>query len=699
MTLATFMLLLQVTQPALPEVVTRTRADCSRGVDFHAIVAPETVYVGQQATYQLGVFIGQETRSRLRRNPEFLPPESRSMLSYDLPDRQSVQTVTIGGVPCETHIFRRALFPLTPGRYAIPPARLTYALPQSPSFFSREESHALTSEATTLVAVDPPSVGRPADWLGAVGSWRAISRIGAGRGRAGDPLVLTLRIEGQGNVTLLPRPAVSIGWATVVPADERVLLDSTPTVLRGSKEFDWLVTPAAAGAQRVPALRFVYFNPASRRYEVTLSEPLTVRVAPGDVVALDRSVEAQSRATPLPLRGALGDETPLPLGDLDWVRAMLLVAPLAALGAWMIRRPRRAPRAVTPLDRLQALRRAAAGEGEAAQVRRALLDGLRQRTGLDPALLAQAGAWTRALRRSGVTSDTAQDVEVLIDRLDRSAFGGVEAPAPELAERAAELLARVQREATGSSGAPAGINGVAGVTAFFICAITLAAAAVLAGDVARAREPFAQGVTAYAGADYVRASRLFEDAARAAPRAAAAWANEGTAAWAAGDSAGAAVGWQHALRLDPTAPELRGRLQQIRAPQDVGPARVIGMPARLPSAIAILLWIGGWALATRQCWRRRPARPVILVTLVIAGAACVGARLFEDQLEGRRLVVVTDPAALRSLPALGAEGGAMPLVGEVAVVLHRSGVWTRVSLDGGRVGWIATERVAPLGRD
>lgn len=697
MTLATFMLLLQVTQPALPEVVTRTRADCSRGVDFHAIVAPDTVYVGQQATYQLGVFIGQETRSRLRRNPEFLPPESRSMLSYDLPDRQSVQTVTIGGVSCETHIFRRALFPLTPGRYAIPPARLTYALPQSPSFFSREESHSLTSEATTLVAIDPPSTGRPADWLGAVGSWRAASRIGAGRGRAGDPLVLTLRIEGQGNVTLLPRPAVSIGWATVVPADERVLLDSTPTVLRGSKEFDWLVTPAAAGVQRVPALRFVYFNPASRRYEVTLSEPLTVRVAPGDVVALDRSVGAPSRSTPLPLRGALGDETPLPLGDLDWVRALLAVAPLAALGAWVIRRPRRAPRAVTPLDRLQALRRAPAGEGAAAQVRRALLDGLLQRTGLDAALLAQAGAWTRALRRSGVTSETAQDVEVLLDRLDRSAFGGVAAPVQELAERSAELLARVQRESTGSSRAGAGT--AARVTAVMMCAILVAAVEVLAGDLARAREPFAQGVAAYAGADYVRASRLFEDAARAAPRAAAAWANVGTAAWAAGDSAGAAVGWQRALRLDPTAPELRGRLQQIRAPQDVGPARVIGMPARLPSAIAILLWIGGWALATRQCWRRRPARPVILVTFILAGAAGVGARLFEDQLEGRRLVVVTDPAALRSLPALGAEGGAMPLVGEVARVLHRNGVWTRVSLDGGRVGWIATERVAPLGRD
>ena len=104
------LLLLQVAsaQAQAPEIVTRTRADCSRGVDFHALVTPETVFVGQQATYQLGVFIDQETRSRLRRNPEFLPPESRSMLSYDLPDRGNVFSGTIGGQACEARADRES---------------------------------------------------------------------------------------------------------------------------------------------------------------------------------------------------------------------------------------------------------------------------------------------------------------------------------------------------------------------------------------------------------------------------------------------------------------------------------------------------------------------------------------------------------------------------------------------------------------
>ena len=109
--------------------------------------------------------------------------------------------------------------------------------------------------------------------------------------------------------------------------------------------------------------------------------------------------------------------------------------------------------------------------------------------------------------------------------------------------------------------------------------------------------------------------------------------------------------------------------------------------------------IVGWALVARQCWCRRPALRLIALTVIVAGGFAALARSFENALEGRGLAVVTEPAALRALPALGAEGGAMPLAGEVAYVVERKGVWTRIGLDGGRSGWIASERLAFLGLD
>lgn len=683
-------------QGQLPDVVTRPRLDHSGGVDFHALVAPDTVYVGQQATYELGVFLDQEIRGRLRRNPEFIPPESRSMLAYDLPDPVGSVTINRDGRSYEVHVFRRALFPLTPGRYTIAPARLAYTLPQGQSFFSREESFSLKSEQVTLVAIDPPAAGRPPDWAGAVGVWRASARVDTSRDRAGDPLVVTLRIEGTGNVSLLPRPPLVIPWATVVAADERVKLDSTPSALRGSKEFDWLVTPRVSGTQRVPAIRFSYFDPFARRYTVSSSDPFAVQVAPGAVVAADSGEAPSPPERPLALRPSIGDDAPPLLGDVAFVRWLLLLAPLPALLAWIVKRPRKVRVPVTPAERLRAMGGKAAGMYAAADVRSALLDAVQRRTDLDAASLTQPGAWARALRLEGVTEDTARDAERLLDALDTAAFGGASTAGTALAQRANALVARIDAEARRGRGRRAGVRRAAraGVLLLVLCAGV--GTALFARDVERAREPFARGVAAYAGGDYTRAARLFEDAARLAPRAASAWANLGTASWAAADTALAVVGWQRALRLDPMADDLRGRLARVRAPQDVGVARVPAIPPRAPSALALLLWLAGWGIVARRCWRRRPVLRLVIATLVLAGSAGVGALLFEQRIGGRNLAVVTDPGPLRVLPALGAEGGAVPLVGEVARVVERRGVWTHIALDGDRDGWIASERVTPL---
>jgi hypothetical protein len=685
-------------QGPLPEVVTRPRLERNGGVDFHALVVPDTVYVGQQATYELGVFIDQDTRSRLRRNPEFIPPESRAMLAYDLPDPAGSISVNRDGRAYEVHVFRRALFPLTPGRYTIAAARLAYTLPQGQSFFSREESFSLRSEEVTLVAIDVPAAGRPPDWAGAVGVWRASARVDTTRERAGDPLVLTLRVEGTGNVTLLPRPRIDIPWANVVAADERVRLDSTPSTMRGSKEFDWLVTPRVSGSQRVPAFRFSYFNPFSKRYEESGTEPFAVQVVQGGVVVADSAAEPPpAPERPFALRTAMGDETPVPLGDLAVVRVLLLIAPLIAFVAWIIRKPRRARVPKTPADRLRAMAAPKYGAAVAADVRTNLLEALRRRTGLDAASLTQPGAWARSLRLEGVTDETASDTETLIDELDAAAFGGVTAAGAALASRAVALLTRVDAEARRTPSARPRRPAAAGAAVVALVALAGITGSLLARDVERARQPFAAGIAAYAGADYTRAARLFEDASREAPRVAATWANAGTASWAAGDTAGAVVGWQHALRLDPLADDLRDRLARVRAPQDVGVAFVPAIAPRAPSALALLLWIAGWIAVARLCWLRRPALRLTLATLIVAGSAATGARLYEERVDGRDLAVVVDPGPLRALPALGAEGGAVPMVGEVARVVQRQGVWTRVSLDGDRDGWIASERLAPLG--
>ncbi len=648
------------------------------GVTFRATIAPDTVYVGQQANYTLTVRIPADVRQRLRRNPEFVPPEARAMLAYDLPPTK-VDPTADGP---EEHVFRRALFPLTPGRYNIPASRLTYALPQSPSFFSREEERTLRSEPLAFVAIDPPLRGRPAGWSGAVGRWGASVRVDGTAARVGDPFVLTLRVSGTGNATLLPRPGLTLAWADIVPEDERVALDSTPTTLGGAKEFSWLVTPREAGTRVVPVIEYVFFDPATRGYEIARSSPVSLRIAAGDLVEVPSTLPAAPAETLLALRPGLAGARPIAL-PLPWLWMWgALLAPLPwALIAWRRRRPRERPTR-TPLERL-----AEASTAGASTVR-ALVDAeLRARTGVRLERATAPGALVAALRREGVTAESAAAAEQLRDALDTAAYAGRPAR-PDLRERSLTLLKRIGAEAR--RGAPA---------------LLLAAALALPGArEARAQSgesalvAFTEGHTAYVGRDFVRARDAFLRAARAAPRDPAAWMNFGTAAWQAADTASAVLGWQRALRLEPLARDLRPLLQRVRAPQSRGAAQVWAVPILPVAAVAFLLWCGAWGVLAWHA-RRGSLRPRAFLLVLPGFAFALLAYGLETRLRARSLVVIAGAEPLRNLPALGADPGAMPLVGEIARVRERRGVWLRLELEAGRSGWYPAERAYALARD
>lgn len=704
MTMRRLLLLLAVTPIAAaaqyPPVVTRSHLDPSRGVNFHAVLLPDTVYVGQQATYQIGVFLNQEVRQRLRRNPEFVPPETRSLLVYDLPDAKAPLVGTIDGRPYEVHVFQRAFFALSPGRFDIPPAKLTYALPQSASFFSREESHTLRSEALALVVLPVPTGGRPDDWGGAVGEWRARLRIDSASGRVGNPLVVTLRIEGRGNVTLLPRPRLDVGWGSAVAADERVQFDSTPSTLRGAKEFDWLVTPRQPGRQQIPPQRFVYFDPAARRFEVALSAPVAVAIAAGDAVAEDSLAVAAAPVVEPPLAAAISMETRAEIGGergRSWLRAplfvaLMLLAPLPALAGVAARRRRR-PRAAP--SRARQLGEGAHDAMDVAALRRLVHDALRERLRLDAGLALAEGTLVADLRHEGVTVDTARRAETLLRLLDAAVFSGGRPDQPPRAADLSALFASIDAEAR-RAGSPRTARRAMHVGVLLLLCAVSPAFARQRDDVEKS---WGLAQTAWAGRDFALAERHYLDVVRSHPRSSNAWANAGTAAWMAGDTARAVQGWQRALRLAPLDGEMRSRLALVRAVQDRGPARVPAVPVQLPPLALLLVWLTGWTLVARRV--RAGRRVALRVTWLLACAAVLwmGAAWLDAVQRAERFAVVIRPEPLRALPVLGSDPGPAPLTGEVARVLQRQGAWARVQLDGQRQGWIAAELLLPLGGD
>lgn len=684
----------------LPEVVQRARVNPAQGVNFAAAIVPETVAVGQQAVYQVAVFVSDEVRQRLRRNPEFVPPELRAVLAYDPPGGYTrYPNVRIGGQAWEAHVFQRVVFPLAKGRVDVPPARLSYALPLSSSFFSREETYTVRSPAVTLVAVDPPEAGRPADWDGAVGQLQLRARVEPRQARVGDPVTVTLRVTGAGNVNLLPRPRLVVPWGDAVPAGERVALDSVRLRVVGSKEFEWVVTPNAAGRQTLPAQRYPVFDPAGRRYEIVQSNPEELEITADAAIAGGPPGPPASPGAGdarLPVRHAWTGERP----DGPWTRwpfwMLAVMAPGPALWRWRRASRRRGVPSV-------AGRPLSPGVGPApddvtaspADRHEQWLVRLRR---LVPVPVGTDGAGlNQALRRAGVTDATSARAVALDDRLAQLAYGPVRrrpdaaasaALVAEIAAVEAAIAAELGRRATGRAGRRLAWG-------LLLAGAAAGAVAAATGDAARAR--FEAGVAAYEAGRLEAAQRDFADAARLAPRAPDAWANLGTAAYAVADSGVAAMGWQRALRLDPRADDVRARLEAMpgmRAPL-IAPATVWPVGADWLAILALAMWAVAWIAAA---FGTVVARPVTLGLLLAAVGAAAAAVVAEQRARGDGLFVVARGDRLRVLPALGADPVAAVSAGELVTGAEARDGWRRVRLDDGRYGWLEERSMLGLAR-
>jgi hypothetical protein len=675
----------RVTPPA--GIATRAPLNSSDDIAFRAMTLPDTVWVGQQATYQVGVFLSDEIRARLRRNPVFVPPELRSMLSYDLASLNSVPRYA-GSRKYEVHVFQRALFPLTAGRHEIPPARLEYALPLSNSFFAREESHSARTQSLLVIAREPPVTGRPVGYRGAVGRLALQTRLDRRAQRTGDPFTYTAVVFGTGNVSLLPRPELNVSWADVVPGAVRVQMDSSTTLVRGRKEFDWILTPVQPGRQAVPVIRYPFFNPYTEQYEVALSRADTVAIG-GDPVVADGSA---SDSTPvLPIRRTYEGEVPAPITDSPVFWVLVAMAPLALVLLALRGRPRRVR--TTPPD-LQLRAATSGGKADPSLVRRIFARAIAERVHLGPEEMTDHDSLRRALRLAGVSDSTATDAATLLTRLDESVFGegGVDDPGNH--ERAIILLRAIDDEAR--SRAAIAARKLERGAFILLAAVSSASAWALTQDVV-ASTVFRDGLAAYDAREFGSARQAFFELAQARPRAADAWYNFATASWQLEDTAAAVTGWQRAMRLDPMKTDVRARLRF--APGT--PRMWEGVPPVSLTVLAIggaSLWFIGFTMLALA--RRRPGLKHV-GTVLVTGAVIVllcGIKQREI-ITGQDAAVVMSATRLRAEPVLSSESGIEAQPGEVARILGQQGAWTRVELSDRRRGWVDGQRLQLLALD
>ncbi|MFN2397267.1 MAG: hypothetical protein ABR543_01280 [Gemmatimonadaceae bacterium] len=682
-----------------PAIVSMATIDTGALVNFRVLAFPDTIYVGQQANYQLGVFLEQSVRDRLRRM-EAIAPEMRGMLAYEPPPPASGFPLrTAGARRYDVHVYQRAVFPLAPGRHVIPPARLIYSMPLSYSFFSREEGFELTSDSAVLEVIELPSTARPGAFRGAVGKFEVTARLDTAGARVGDPLPLTVRVSGTGNVKLLPRPPLSVPWGLVVSGGERVQIDRNSRLVRGSKEFDWLLTPQRSGKQVLPAIIYAYFDPESARYDSAVTYPDTFLVAEGALAAADSGKQGATKS--LALRSIYRGELATPLYTRRGFWFLMAAAPLpAAFLAALRRSPQRSSRRMNAARSLRLLTRRRRTMKHfspelARGVRRAFLYAIAERLGVAAVGIAEPEALARVARLAGTTSETAESASALLGELNHASFNpGASFPA-QLSVRVHDVYERIDREACRP--APKGKGyGIPALALIIAATASIASAAVSSP----AAEIFFRGVGKFQSGHFRAAMKEFSTVVGRAPRAPDAWANLGTSSWAAGDTASAAVAWQRALRLEPAARDVRARLEFLAASTGGRNSTVPALPVEPVAVVAAILWLIACSLLAISRVRREaglssPAFWLSGAAVVLAVAAASG----DAALASRHAAVIERGGPLRVLPALGGERSAMSFTGEVVRVVEQRPGWAFVTVERGRDGWIESPLLTTIARD
>ena len=632
-------------------------------VSLAVVVPADTVIVGQQLDVVAAAWFPREIRNRLRQAPVLTLDAPTGVWAYPptAPDGIGLSR-KIRGQWMDLFVVHQVVFPLAPGRIVLPPASVTYGVPVTFSFFSREERYELRSDSIAVVALAPPAAGRPVGDQGVVGRALTLAlTVEPTDTRVGEPIEVSAQVGGVGNVALWADPALR--WPAgfrVYPAQTTTRLTPLGGLIAGTKTFHYLVVPDSAGSFLLPEVRYPYYDLGTGGYAVARVAPRTLAVAPG---AEPRAARA---LPPLLARSAEAGGVDGVLGDLppwSWLLAWMLPA-----AVWLVRRR---PRTAAAADATPALELSRLGRLERE------FQGVLANHVVDPETRDGEGL-ARALRAAGVEPAVAEHVMRLRDRLRAARYG------PRGVGDAAELAAELEQVLRVLHGAGGGRRSrrltLVGVGALLLLA-----------PPARAQRPSAEAL--YEAGALRAAADSFAARAAAEPQVAAHWYDLGATLYRAGADGKATAAWTLAARLAPRNAVVR-RARRLLPPPDAASESLLAVGPATPAEWWFAATLAWWLACGLVIARRRARWPA---ALAVGAVVAAGLGVVEWRHRSRPVAVVLAPATpVRVAPYGSASAGTSLDVGAAVLIEDHYGAWVRVARRDGVRGWVLERDVATL---
>lgn len=227
----------------------------------------------------------------------------------------------IEDIPYNIVTFRSAITPVKSGPVEIPPAQMEGRMMASgapagldPFFdqffqnfpmpgFGRAENIRAATDSRSLDVQPLPKDGRPENFSGAIGQFTLRAAASPKTAAAGEPVTLTLTVEGRGNFDTIAPPVLTgeEGWRTYAPKESFKANDAIG--YGGEKTFEMSMV-AREDRSATPGAQFSYFDPLKKKYVTLTTEPVAVTAAGGGAGSADTAAASAA--------GQAGEDEALP---------------------------------------------------------------------------------------------------------------------------------------------------------------------------------------------------------------------------------------------------------------------------------------------------------------------------------------------------------------------------------------------------
>ncbi|MCD8289379.1 MAG: BatD family protein [Prevotella sp.] len=210
-----------------------------------------------------------------------------------LPQQKSFKVETVDGKQYRTVTWSQyVMYPQMTGKLEIPSITFEGTVVQRnrtvdpfEAFFNGGSAYTEVKRDVKAPAITiqvDPLPKRPANFSGGVGQFKLTATADKTSVRAGEPVTIRVTVSGSGNLKLIKQPAIEFpkDFDSYDPktTDKTSL---TQSGLTGSMVYEYLVVPRNQGKYTIPALQFVYFDPAAKEYKTLSAAPITLNVLKG----------------------------------------------------------------------------------------------------------------------------------------------------------------------------------------------------------------------------------------------------------------------------------------------------------------------------------------------------------------------------------------------------------------------------------